>query len=150
MNWHTLTFDQLSNKQLHDIMQLRQEVFVVEQECAFLDMDGRDEQSIHMFAENENGEILAYQRCLPPGLEFELSSIGRIVVAPSARGTQMGRELVQRGIDYNRKQWPLSDIKIGAQHRLGKFYASLGFDSLEDDYMEDGILHVHMVLRATA
>ncbi len=145
VTWSTSAFDELDPHDLYQILQLRQDVFVIEQDCLYRDMDDLDQQAMHMTAILE-GNLLAYQRCIAPGVCYRESSIGRIIVAPAARGTQLGRELVQRGIDYNRERWPEYGIQIGAQARLSAFYASLGFVSLEDDYMEDGILHVHMVL----
>ncbi|MEH6608404.1 MAG: GNAT family N-acetyltransferase [Halioglobus sp.] len=124
---------------------MRQNVFIIEQDCLYPDLDDLDQDAMHMTG--RNGESLqAYQRCLAPGVCYQESSIGRIIVAPFSRGTQLGRELVQRGIDHNRSQWPDHGIQIGAQAQLTKFYSSLGFVSLEDEYMEDGILHVHMLL----
>jgi len=89
---------------------------------------------------------MAYQRCIPPGVSYAESSLGRIVVAQAGRGLQLGRELVQRGIDYNRSHWPTSNIQIGAQAHLQGFYGSLGFTPLGDEYIEDGIAHVHMCI----
>lgn len=146
-HWHSLEFEALSLQTLYDIMALRQAVFVVEQDCPYQDMDGFDQVADHLFC-SENGAILAYQRCLPPGSTYEESSIGRIIVAPQARGRQMGRELVQRGIDHNRQRWPSHAIRIGAQAHLAEFYGSLGFVIEGDGYVEDGIPHVHMVLSA--
>lgn len=129
------------------MLQLRQAVFVVEQNCPYLDMDGLDQESLHILCWQGN-DLLASQRCLPPGLSYPQSSIGRIVVSPKARGLQLGRELVQRGIDYNLKTWPNKGIRIGAQAHLQHFYASLGFVRDGDEYLEDGIAHIHMNYRA--
>ena len=143
--WATSTFHQLSPHVLYQILQLRQNIFIIEQDCIYPDLDDLDQDAMHMTG--RSGDTLqAYQRCLAPGASYRESSIGRIIVAPSARGSQLGRALVQRGIDHNRNQWPDHGIQIGAQAQLTKFYSSLGFVSLEDEYMEDGILHVHMVL----
>jgi ElaA protein len=142
--WQVLGFDQLSTTQLYKIMQLRQRVFVVEQDCVFLDLDGLDQHALHILCWRE-AELIAYQRSLPPGQGFPDSSLGRITVAPEARGLQLGRELVQRGIDHNHTTWPDNDIQIGAQSHLESFYASLGFVSCNDEYMEDGIPHIHMI-----
>ena len=144
-NWLTLTWPQLNTDQLYRIIQLRQEVFVVEQNCVFRDLDGLDSLATHMLCLRD-GALLAYQRCLPPGSCYPESSLGRIVVAPEARGEQLGRELVRRGIDYNRQQWPGQAIRIGAQAHLADFYGSLGFIAASDPYVEDGIPHIEMVL----
>jgi len=145
MRWQTTAFGQLSVHQLYAALRLRQEIFVVEQDCVFLDTDGLDQDSIHMLCWR-NDELLACQRCLKPGLAYSQSSIGRIAVSAAARGVQLGRELVSRGIAYNLQTWPDSDIRIGAQARLEAFYSSLGFVVDGDCYMEDGIEHVHMNL----
>jgi ElaA protein len=142
--WQTLDFVQLGREQLYDILQLRQEVFVIEQDCVYLDLDGLDRQATHILC-TQGEQLLAYQRCLPPGGSYAESSLGRIVVAPAARGLQLGRELVQRGIDYNLKQWPGSGIRINAQAYLRDFYAGLGFVPSGKEYEEDGIMHQQMV-----
>lgn len=120
---------------------------MVEQACIYQDMDNIDLEATHILCW-EDSQLLAYQRCMAPGLSFPESSIGRIVVAPDARGGQLGRELVVRGIEYNMAHWPDSAIQIGAQAHLEAFYSSLGFVSRGAPYIEDGIPHVHM-LRVT-
>lgn len=147
LNWQTRAFDELGPQLLYAILRLRQEVFVVEQNCAYLDLDGRDEKALHMLC-TRNGEPLAYQRCLPPGLGYAESSLGRIVVHPDSRGLQLGRELVQRGIDHNLQCWAGNDICISAQAHLQCFYASLGFAGEGDEYMEDDIPHRKMRYKA--
>jgi ElaA protein len=148
-DWLTLAWPELGIDQLYRILQLRQEVFVVEQNCVYRDLDGLDCQALHMLCLRE-GSLLAYQRCLPPGSSYGESSLGRVVVAPQARGEQLGRELVQRGIECNRRQWPGTPIRIGAQAHLQGFYASLGFVEASDPYMEDGIPHIEMLLDPAA
>jgi ElaA protein len=143
-HWETLSFDQLSTTQLYKIMQLRQRVFVVEQDCIFLDLDDLDQCGVHILCWR-GSELIAYQRCLPPGQGFIDSALGRIAVAPEARGIKLGQELVQRGIDHNFSRWPDNDIQIGAQAHLIDFYANLGFVSCNDEYVEDGIPHIHMI-----
>lgn len=143
MRWQVSAFDALSPRQLYAALRLRQAVFVVEQDCVYQDLDDLDQDSLHLLCWR-GGELLATQRCLPPGLSYPESALGRIVVAPAARGLQLGRELVQRGIDHNLAQWPGSGIRIGAQAHLERFYGSLGFVRDGDNYLEDGIPHVHM------
>jgi len=142
--WQTLHFSELGGDELYTIMRLRQQVFIVEQDCVYLDLDDLDQESLHMLCWRGE-ELLAYQRCLPPGLSFAESAIGRIVVAPNGRGLKLGRELVQRGIDNNHQRWPEHDIQIGAQAHLENFYASLGFVTEGKEYIEDGIPHIHMI-----
>lgn len=145
ITWQTLEFDELGNHQLYAMLRLRQEIFVVEQDCVYLDLDGLDQQSAHILCW-EGDTLLAGLRCLPPGLSYPQSSLGRIVAAPAARGRNLGRELVERGIAYNLQLWPGSDIRIGAQAYLEKFYTSMGFITDGEPYMEDGIEHIHMNL----
>ncbi len=145
-HWLNTPFASLEAAQLYALLQLRQDVFVVEQDCAYPDLDGLDRQGWHMRC-LDGDTVLAYQRCLPPAVACPESSLGRIVVSPAARGTGLGRELVQRGIDFNRQQWRQTDIYIGAQAYLQAFYGSLGFVDEGEPYMEDGILHLHMRVR---
>ena len=117
----------------------------MEQDCVYLDLDGLDQKSVHILCW-EGETLLAVLRCLPPGLSYTQSSLGRIVTAAAARGRSLGRELVERGIAYNLQQWPESDVRIGAQAYLDEFYISLGFIMDGEPYMEDGIQHIHMNL----
>lgn len=142
--WQTLTFAQLGQEQLYVVLRLRQEVFAVEQRSIYLDLDGLDQQAVHMLC-TRNEQLLAYQRCLPPGLRYPESSLGRIVVCPAARGRHLGKELVLRGISYNLRTWPESDICISAQAHLKNFYRDLGFVAQGDEYDEDGIPHLQML-----
>jgi len=146
LNWKTLLFRELELDELYALLRLRQEVFVVEQNCAYLDLDGKDQVAHHMLA-LEDGKLVAYQRCLPPGASYAgESSIGRIIVHPGHRGTQLGRELVIKGIKHNLDTWPDTAICISAQAHLQRFYGSLGFVAEGDEYMEDGIPHRKMRL----
>lgn len=145
IHWECQPFAGLSLNALYRILQLRSEVFVVEQDCAYLDPDGLDMQAFHWMAW-EGDRLIASQRCLPPGTPYLESSIGRIVTAPAERGRNLGRELVARGIDFNRSRWPGQAIRIGAQSRLRHFYEEFGFTVDGEPYMEDGIEHIHMQL----
>lgn len=142
-HWWTARFDEFSGTELYGILRLRQAVFVVEQRCVYLDLDGLDQAATHLLC-RDGDRLLGYLRCLPPGLHYAESSLGRIVVDPAARGRHLGRELVRRGIDYNLQHWPASDILINAQAYLRGYYAGLGFAAEGDEYDEDGILHVKM------
>lgn len=143
LQWHTLGFAELSADQLYAIMRLRQEVFVVEQDCAYLDLDNRDQQAVHILG-SEAGAVMAYLRCIAPGADSPDSQLGRIVVRPTARGMDLGRELVTRGMAHNRARWPASDIRISAQAHLQDFYSSLGFVAEGEEYLEDNIPHRRM------
>lgn len=145
--WIIRDFAALSPGLLYAILQLRQAVFVVEQNCVYQDLDNLDQQADHLMLLRGDTPV-AYQRCLPPGTAFDQSSIGRIIVAPEARRERLGSRLVQRGIDHNRERWPDSPICIGAQAHLQGFYSALGFRVIGEIYLEDGIEHIHMLLDA--
>ena len=145
MDWKIAQFDDLSTHELYAVLRLRQEVFVVEQNCVYQDADDLDQNAVHILCWQQ-GELMACLRALAPGVSYPQSSMGRIAVSPLARGLKLGRELVERGIAYNLKQWPESDIRIGAQAYLEAFYCSLGFVTDGEPYMEDGIEHIHMNL----
>lgn len=143
MQWDVLTFTDLTPSQLYAILRLRQQVFVVEQQCAYADIDGVDPHAMHMLC-MQGSDLLAYQRCLPPDTIYPESSIGRIVVSPEMRGQQLGRELVRQGISYNLSHWPQCDIRISAQAHLQPFYSSLGFVAEGSEYLLDHIPHRQM------
>lgn len=148
MTFSCLPFHNLTPAELYDIMALRQEVFVVEQNCPYLDADGKDPASWHLMGRNEQGQLLCYTRLLPEGVSYPgFTSIGRVVSSPAARGTGAGRVLMHRSIEMCRHlfgDWP---IKIGAQTYLLRFYESFGFESTGEEYLEDGIPHTKMVRR---
>ena len=147
--WQTSSFDELTNRSLYAVLRLRQEVFAVEQQSIYVDLDGRDLEAEHMLCWAD-GELVAYQRLLRPGLAYDDSAMGRIVVAATARGQDLGRELVRRGIEHNLQRWPDHDIRINAQSYLQAFYRDLGFVVASDEYDEDGIPHVQMLYRRPA
>lgn len=138
-------FGALSPIELYDAIKIRNEVFVVEQNCIFQDADGKDLDSIHMFI-YQGDKLLAYARLLPPGLAYKEMSIGRIVSSPSARGNGVGRILVEACIKACRQFYGEGPIRIGAQYYLLNFYRSFGFKEEGDIYLEDGIAHIEMVL----
>lgn len=144
MNWVYKSFNELSPQELYAILKLRSEVFVVEQNCVYLDTDNKDQLSFHLSGWIGN-ELVAYARILPPGLAFQEASIGRVVTNPQYRKTGAGRELMQQAIEKTLKQFDVSAIKIGAQLYLLNFYTSLGFQISGPEYMEDGIPHIEMI-----
>lgn len=147
LHFSCLPFDQLTPRELYAIMALRQEVFVVEQNCPYLDADGKDIEAWHLMGRDEGGRLLAYTRLLPEGVSYPgYSSIGRVVSAPAARGTGAGRLVMQRSIDLCRHLFGPLPVKIGAQTYLLRFYESLGFRSTGEEYLEDGIPHTKMIL----
>ncbi len=140
-----LPFDKLSLDQLYAIMRLRQEVFVVEQECPYLDADGKDQESEHLMIFMEN-ELAAYTRLVPPGISYEqYSSISRVVNHVNFRGQGLGKILMEKSIQECQRLFPKHSIKISAQCYLEKFYTALGFQDLGNRYDEDGIPHMAML-----
>lgn len=147
LQWTCRKFDALSVHELYKVLRLRSEVFVVEQACVFLDMDDKDQDSYHLMG-TDNGAIVAYTRLVPPGLIYDVASIGRVVTAPAARRTGAGRELMRQSIAQAYELFGKGKIKIGAQLYLKTFYESFGFRQVSDMYLEDGIPHIYMMLEA--
>lgn len=137
-------FNQLSPGQLYDLLRLRSEVFVVEQQCVFLDMDNKDQQCHHLLL-YQDGSLAAVARLLPAGLYYQEMSIGRIVTSPAARGTGLGKELVAAAIEACYGLFGPGPIKIGAQLYATGFYERFGFVPVGEVYDEDGIDHIHML-----
>ena len=154
--WRIKAFDELTTRELYALMRLRQEVFVVEQRCAYLDADGLDPLARHLFAieftgestgERESGGELrlgACARLFAPGVRGDEAVIGRVVSAPALRKSGVGRELMTRAIAACGAHTP---IRIGAQQYLERFYRSFGFERAGDDYLEDDIPHLPMLRR---
>jgi ElaA protein len=143
INWYSKEFKNLTPHELYAILQLRTEVFVVEQNCVFQDMDGKDDYCHHIMGWNGD-KLIATSRIVPPGIAYEFPSIGRIVTSPAARGRSAGKELVNKSISALNKLYGDSTIRIGAQLYLKKFYESFGFEQSGDVYDEDGIDHIQM------
>lgn len=150
--WTWRRFDALSGDDVYDLLALRSEIFVVEQQCVFLDADGHDRRSWHLLGRATRGpaagSLVAYLRCIDAGVKGVEPSIGRVVVAAVARRTGFGRALMAEGIARSRRVWAGHDIVINAQARLEAFYRSLGFATEGAPYVEDGIDHVAMRLVA--
>ncbi len=142
--WHP--WNDWPREELYAALRLRSAIFVVEQNCVFNDLDGLDPHCEHLCGLAPDGSLLAYARLLPPGLKYAEPSIGRVVVAETARGIQLGRALMHESIAGCRARYPGQAIRIGAQQRLQSFYASLGFVPSGEPYLEDGILHLDMLL----
>ena len=145
--WQTASFEQLSSREIYEILRLRQQVFAVEQNSIYLDPDGLDLEATHISYWHA-GQLLAYLRCLPPGLQQTESALGRVLVAAPARGQNLGRELVQRGIVNNLTHWPKANILIHAQAHLEAYYRNFGFVTQGSVYQLDGIPHIEMLLTA--
>lgn len=145
INWLNKHFSSLTPDELYAIIQLRNEVFVVEQQCVFQDADNKDQASYHLMGWRD-GKLLAYARLLPAGIAYAEASIGRVITAPSARKEGLGRQLMNIAIKDCKDLFRTSIIRIGAQVYLENFYRSLGFIPKGETYMEDGIEHIEMLL----
>ena len=138
------TFSELTKEELYQILQLRSEVFVVEQECVYQDIDYKDQKAIHVLGV-KNNRIIAYTRVFKPGDYFNEASIGRVVVAEKERKFKYGYSIMKSSIEAISTYFNETTIKISAQTYLRKFYNSLGFSQIGDGYLEDGIPHISML-----
>jgi ElaA protein len=148
IRWRCAPFEELTPREIHDMMQARSAAFVVEQSCVFLDIDGIDPACWHLVG-HRGGELVATARLVPPGTKFAEPSIGRVVTTSAVRGTGVGRVLMREAIAQAEKLWPRQPLRVAAQQHLEKFYGSLGFVADSPPYLEDGILHVDMVRPAS-
>lgn len=138
-------FQDLSNTEIYQILRLRSEVFVVEQECIYQDIDNKDKKAVHIFLKEKN-EIIAYSRVFKEKEYFENPSIGRVVVANKRRMYGVGKKIMNISINYIKKNIKAKSIEISAQKYLKKFYSNLGFVQQGDEYLEDNIPHLRMFL----
>ncbi len=143
IQWQKIYFQNLSAAQLYAVLQLRNEVFVVEQQCIFQDADNHDQVSYHLLGWGQDA-LIAYARIIPPGQIYENASIGRVVCKQIYRGKNLGKLLMQEAIAYCVELFGQHTITIGAQLYLKEFYTSLGFQQCSDIYLEDGIEHIKM------
>ncbi|TDD99681.1 GNAT family N-acetyltransferase [Flavobacterium cellulosilyticum] len=143
IKWLIKPFEELSVNELYDILRLRSAIFVVEQNCVYQDIDGKDKVALHLFGEYD-GKIVAYSRLFRPGISFDNSSIGRVVVATNYRDKKLGHELMRKAISGIKDHFGEIQITIGAQLYLKKFYESHGFVQSSEMYLEDDIPHIEM------
>ena len=143
LKWNTKRFEALSTIEIYSILKLRSEVFVVEQNCVYQDIDGKDMKALHLFGE-DNGNIIAYSRLFNVGDYFENASIGRVVVAENCRNKKYGHDLMQEAISAIETHFQETKITISAQLYLKKFYESHGFVQTSETYLEDDIPHIEM------
>ena len=146
MNWIIKEFNELSSDELYEILKLRSEVFVVEQECIYEDCDGKDKKSYHLFAE-QNGEILVYLRILEKGVSYSEISIGRVLSNKKYRGRGFAKQMILRAIEFIESYLKENAIRISAQVYLLNFYSSFGFVKVSDVYLEDDIQHIEMLYK---
>jgi ElaA protein len=144
MKWNLKQFDDLTPEELYQILQLRNEVFIVEQNCPYQDLDNKDLKAFHLMGIQQN-KLLAYSRLIAPGISYSESSIGRVVSSPSVRKSGIGKKLMTESITQIRNLFHTDTIRIGAQLYLKKFYESFGFIQDGDTYLEDNIPHIIMV-----
>lgn len=145
VQWSCSKFEKLSVEELYAILQLRIEVFIVEQNCPFQDADNKDSKAHHLMAWKQD-TLVAYTRLLPGGVSYKEPSIGRVVTSPKARGEGLGNKLMRRSINKSYSLFGKTDIRIGAQLYLKRFYESHGFRQAGLVYDEDGIDHIEMIL----
>ena len=148
IEWQWLNFESIPREDLYEVLRQRQAVFVLEQQCLYPDLDGFDQAAHHLMAWHTvdgKRELAAYLRCIAPGIKYPEMSLGRVLTAPAARGTGIGRQLLEQGIRHAEALHPGHRFRIGAQLYLEKFYASFGFETVTAPYDEDGIMHIDMV-----
>ena len=137
-------FKDLTTQELYDILQLRSEVFVVEQDCVYQDIDNKDQEALHVIGYKKE-RVVAYTRIFKPGDYFEIASIGRVVVSQIERDNKYGYDIMEASIKTIKNQFNESTIKISAQCYLKKFYSNLNFKQVGEEYLEDGIAHITMI-----
>jgi len=138
------TFNELSLDELYQVLQLRSEVFVVEQDCVYQDIDGKDQKALHVLG-FKNKDLIAYTRCFDKGNYFEEASIGRVTVKENERKFGYGHDILKASIDVIESRFKTTRIKISAQKYLTKFYETHGFQQIGEGYLEDGIPHIAMI-----
>jgi ElaA protein len=147
IRWEVNPFQQLTVDRLFEILHLRVEVFVVEQQCSYSELDTFDRhgETRHLTGHDGNGELIAYTRILGPGLRYPEVGIGRFVIKAKFRKQGIGHQLIQKALQEISTRWPQTPVKIAAQGYLHRFYAQYGFIQVSDGYLEDGIPHVEML-----
>ena len=140
----TKTFKELTTDELYALLQLRSEVFVVEQDCVYQDIDYKDQKALHVLG-FKNDKLVAYTRLFKPGDYFNYASIGRVIVAQNEREHKYGYDIMNASINAIKEYYNETTIKISAQTYLKKFYNNLGFEEVEEGYLEDGIPHIGMI-----
>jgi ElaA protein len=150
LRWNLVAFSKLTVQELYDLLALRQLVFSVEQKCAYLDCDGKDQESLHLLGSEPSGRLVAYARLVPAGVTFDEPSIGRVVNHPDVRRSGVGKELMREAIARTLGAFGARPIRIGAQLYLKRFYEELGFAVASPTYDEDGIPHVQMLFSPSA
>lgn len=143
-DWKIKTFSELTTPELYEIIKARVNVFVVEQDCPYPDLDDYDQRAIHLWAEKE-GEVLAYCRIFDKGIKYSETSIGRVVTTENGRGTGLGKQLIKYALEIIENRIGTSEVRISAQDYLLKFYSDFGFQDTGKKYLEDNIPHTEML-----
>ncbi|MET2986431.1 GNAT family N-acetyltransferase [Aureibaculum conchae] len=146
MQWFLKTFNELTLDEFHSIIKLRIDVFVVEQNCPYPELDNKDQISYHFFCK-ENNKVIAYTRIFKPNDYYYEAAFGRVAVHQDFRKQKLGKKLIKKTIEETYKLFGKVSIKIGGQTYLKKFYESFGFKQVGAEYLEDGIPHVYMILK---
>ena len=144
LDYEWSSFSDLSNEEVYEILCLRQNIFIVEQECWYQDADGKHKEALHLSVKNQ-GNLIGYLRLLKPGTSYPEPSLGRIIISENFRGAGLGKVIINKGKEKCYQLFPNKPIKISAQIHLQDYYENLGFKRLGDPYDEDGILHIEMV-----
>jgi len=145
IRWQCAHFDELSGKQVYAILQARNEVFAIEQNCVYRDMDEIDFTSLHVMAWTDTNKIAAYLRITEPNTCYPEPSLGRVITTAAFRGKGIGQQLMVEGLKELGAHYPMQSIRINAQAYLQNFYQSFGFNRVSDEYLEDGIYHIEML-----
>ncbi len=152
IEWEIKSFKELNTNELYELLRLRVDVFVVEQNCPYPEIDGKDShpETLHLFGKNKDGKnkdgkIVAYSRILPPGLSYKQVSMGRVVVEKNSRGQGIFDVMLKKALEQIKRTWPNESVQIGAQVYLKDFYQSHGFEAASENYIEDGIPHIDMI-----
>lgn len=142
--WKIKTFDEFTVPELYAILKARIDVFVIEQNCPYPDLDNYDQKAVHIWAE-ENGDILAYCRIFDKGIKYDETSIGRVLTTEKARGRSLGKQLIQYAVETIENRFHTTAVRISAQDYLLRFYSGFGFEDTGKKYLEDDIPHTEMV-----
>ncbi|WP_299982132.1 GNAT family N-acetyltransferase [Desulfobacula sp.] len=147
IDWKIKSFSQLDIDELYELLKLRVDVFVVEQNCPYPEIDDKDRhpETLHLVGKGKDKGLMAYLRILPPGLSFKEVSIGRVVVGKESRRQGISDTMIKKALDQINRTWPNENIRIGAQVYLKNFYESHGFEAVSESYLEDGIPHIDMI-----
>lgn len=146
LNWQFKHYDDLSLNEFHDLLALRIKVFIVEQNCPYQELDGKDKKSYHLICRNGEGSLVGTMRVLPQGLAYDDIAFGRVVLDETARGAKEGHQMMKEALTFSKNEFGEVPIILSAQKHLEKFYSSHKFISTGKEYLEDGIPHVEMRL----